>query len=105
MNSKVEVVCQRTWRNAIEICVFQTDRETTAIAEPLTFRRIEPVEMIGQPTMQIAHNVAQQLMDQLWICGLRPTEGTGSAGSLAATERHLADMQKIAFGVLKRHGV
>lgn len=40
---------------------------------------------------------AQTLMDDLWQAGLRPTEGRGSAGSLRATESHLADMRKIAF--------
>src|SRR5690348_326834 len=40
---------------------------------------------------------AQALMDELWACGLRPTEGSGSAGSLAAIERHLKDMQKLVF--------
>lgn len=44
-------------------------------------------------------------MDELWTCGLRPSEGTGSAGSLAATERHLKDMQVIAMGLLKKDGV
>lgn len=40
---------------------------------------------------------AQALIDDLWHSGYRPTEGSGSAGSLAATEKHLADMRKIAF--------
>jgi hypothetical protein len=48
---------------------------------------------------------AQQLMDELWQCGLRPTEGSGSAGSLAATERHLKDMQLVAMGLLRKDGV
>lgn len=48
---------------------------------------------------------AQRLMDELWDCGLRPSEGTGSAGSLAATERHLKDMQTIAMGLLRKEGV
>lgn len=39
----------------------------------------------------------QALMDRLWGCGFRPTEGTGSAGALAATERHLEDMRKLVF--------
>lgn len=47
---------------------------------------------------------AQQLMDSLWDCGLRPSEGTGSAGALAAVERHLADMKRIAFHALKIEG-
>ena len=33
---------------------------------------------------------AQELMDSLWQCGVRPVQGSGSAGSLAATEAHLA---------------
>ena len=41
--------------------------------------------------------MAQSLMDQLWNCGVRPAAGQGSAGQLAATERHLADMQKLVF--------
>lgn len=40
---------------------------------------------------------AQALMDRLWSAGLRPSEGSGSAGALAATERHLADMRKLVF--------
>ena len=57
------------------------------------------------PTFEIRKRDAQVLMDDLWKAGLRPTEGSGSAGSLAATERHLADLQKIAFGFLKKDGV
>lgn len=47
---------------------------------------------------------AQGLMDELWNCGFRPTEGSGSAGALAATQRHLDDMRTIAIGSLKKSG-
>ncbi len=50
-----------------------------------------------QPTATIEYEQAQQMMDELWTCGLRPTEGSGSAGCLAATERHLKDMQRLVF--------
>lgn len=49
------------------------------------------------PTEVITNTAAQMLMDELWNCGIRPSEGTGSAGSLKATENHLDDMRKIAF--------
>jgi hypothetical protein len=55
---------------------------------------IPPIAMSLQTTE------AQALMDRLWKAGLRPTEGSGSAGALSATERHLKDMQKIAFDTL-----
>lgn len=39
----------------------------------------------------------QVLMDDLWACGVRPTEGAGSAGQLTATQRHLDDMRALVF--------
>jgi hypothetical protein len=69
---------------------------------PATF---EDESSTFDPTVTLRIEEAQQLMDELWKCGVRPTEGSGSAGSLAATERHLKDMQAIAFGLLKGHGV
>lgn len=39
--------------------------------------------------LSIPVDAAQELMDELWAVGLRPSEGTGSAGALAATQKHL----------------
>lgn len=73
-----------------------------AIAAPLTFQASPDGEAYDSgPTMRLRPDDAQRLMDELWRVGLRPTEGTGSAGSLAATERHLKDMQAIAMGLLR----
>lgn len=38
---------------------------------------------------------AQGLMDSLWTCGLRPSEGTGSAGAMSATQEHIKDLQNV----------
>ena len=65
-------------------------------AEPITFKKCERAEMF-QPFVTIDLQAAQQLMDELWQCGLRPSEGTGSAGSLRATENHLQDMRALVF--------
>jgi hypothetical protein len=53
-----------------------------------------------QPWVTLDRDSAQRLMDELWSVGLRPSEGTGSAGALAATERHLEDMRKLAMNHL-----
>lgn len=47
------------------------------------------------PVLSLNLTEAQNLMDQLWFCGLRPSEGTGSAGALAATQAHLEDVRVI----------
>lgn len=53
-----------------------------------------------EPLFRLRKDEMQQLMDELWRVGLRPSEGSGSAGALAATERHLEDMRTIAMQTL-----
>lgn len=74
------------------------------IAKPVVFEAADD-DVVHEPALTLPIESAQQLMDELWNCGIRPTEGSGSAGSLAATERHLADMKKVAFGLLKKKGI
>ena len=50
-----------------------------------------------EPTLQLDHQQTQELMDSLWDCGIRPTEGTGSAGAMAAMQKHLEDMRTLVF--------
>lgn len=62
------------------------------------FQALEPGEGIPPgvgPTFRLRAEDAQKLMDELWRCGLRPSEGSGSAGALRAVERHLEDMRSI----------
>lgn len=71
-------------------------RSQHAVAKPLTMEKIDPGSF-AEPFAVLGRTEAQQLMDDLWRCGLRPSEGTGSAGSLRATERHLEDMRTLVF--------
>lgn len=71
----------------------------TAVVAPIQWEILPPEEQFIQrdPSLQMTVEEAQQLMDELWRCGIRPVEGMGSAGQAAATEKHLDDMRKIAF--------
>lgn len=68
------------------------------------FRNIEPMAMYSDSTafLDMRTNGPQSLMDQLWDCGIRPTQGAGSAGSLSATQSHLNDMRTLLF---KQQGI
>lgn len=82
----------------------ETGGKGVGAAQPVVFHGHLEGEVM-EPTMLLTPDDAQGLMDELWNCGLRPTEGTGSAGAMAATERHLLDMKSIALGLLKKDGV
>ncbi len=67
------------------------------LVSPLTFERREELFTETQPTVTLSTVAAQQLIDDLWECGLRPSEGSGSAGALTAVQRHLEDMRTLVF--------
>lgn len=78
------------------VLVRDTNRRVAFFAEPLTMKKHED-GALASPTLRLARQDAQQWIDALWSAGLRPTEGAGSVGALAATERHLADMRQLVF--------
>jgi len=83
-------------------------RRVREIAAPVYGTSLPNDGTTPEPSMQLSPEAAQQLMDQLWQAGLRPTEGTGSAGSLAATQKHLDDMRAIVgqqLGVNLSHAI
>ena len=88
------------WSNRVEFILFERV-SANAVSHSTAINMYTPSENeVGnmiEPTFSLDMEEAQELMDNLWQLGLRPTEGTGSAGSLAATERHLEDMRKLVF--------
>lgn len=97
MHRDLRIDSHRSWQHqAIELLIHcERDHERYAVSD-LTFTRIEPGHMLF-PSLRIDNDAAQALMDGLWECGIRPTAGAGTAGAMAATERHLADMRRLAF--------
>lgn len=107
MKNSILVFAERSLvRRSIEVTVLERGPDgTESIAKPLEMEALDLERLTTKPpTMSLDGTAAQQLMDELWRCGTRPTEGAGSAGSLAATERHLKDMQSITFGLLRKDG-
>ena len=89
------------WSNAISLHMHQKLPDGSVYrAHNLEYTQIKDDALAPLPLMSISTADAQQLMDELWRVGLRPSEGSGSAGSLKATENHLKDMRKIALNLL-----
>lgn len=97
----IEIMARREeWQRGISLYMRQeTVGMGMVVAQPLELKQHEP-GMICDPFLRLQIQEGQQLMDELWQCGLKPSEGTGSAGSLRATEKHLSDMRLIAMAKL-----
>lgn len=87
------------WQSFGEIGLYAWDAAQKVRITKIEVARIEESDpsQLYSPVIMLKKDAAQVLMDDLWTCGIRPTEGTGSAGSLKATQDHLADLRKIAF--------
>ncbi len=101
MEKRIDVRATRNpsmYGDGVEIRLL--DEGARAVAKPLVFEKHTMGNFV-EPALVLPLPAAQRLMDELWVCGLRPTEGAGSAGSLLATQNHLEDMRTIAFGTLQ----
>lgn len=82
---------------------FECGPTTVSLSKPLEFEQQDSELCAGHrpPALSLSLTDAQALMDELYRAGVRPTRMENSAGALASTEKHLKDMQTIAFGLLK----
>lgn len=92
--------------DTLRFTVIAENDKTIQMAEPIVMSPVPDDILYGaqptSPTFRLDLTGAQFLMDQLWICGLRPSEGTGSAGALAATQDHLRTVQTVMTKLLDK---
>lgn len=98
----IELLLHRSpWRDGLEVLICERDHRDgiTAVARALTLEKLPESERDNQldPTMRLDGEAARRLMDELWRCGIRPSNGAGNVGQLAATEKHLEDMRTLVF--------
>ena len=94
MNDK-EIRARRCdWLDGIELQVrYRTTDGALQVGE-LTFKECNPGQ-ISPATVAIDGTAGQKLIDDLWACGFRPTEGAGTAGAMQATQKHLSDLRQL----------
>jgi hypothetical protein len=92
------------WNEQVEFMLFRHEHsQPRRVAMPIQFVDV-PDDSIGAPgipTFRLEGMEAQELMDMLWDCGLRPTQAKASAGQTEAVMRHLEDMRALAFSTLE----
>ncbi len=95
MNTNARAQLQ-PWSKSVEIALVQEAGDRYLCAGPIIMEeRADSLPVT--PAFTLEPKAVQQLMDDLWRCGYRPSEGEGSAGQLAAVKCHLEDMRKLVF--------
>jgi len=76
--SDIKIHAQRTpWGPEIELMCIMDEKFRGAC---ISWESM-PENAVHRPTFIITKTAAQVLMNQLWDCGLRPSNGSGSAGT------------------------
>jgi hypothetical protein len=92
---------KRIWDDSIAIYLLDKSiPDRLGIVTDYIFTALKPGQMYPETPLRVSITAAQELMDNLWECGLRPSEGSGSAGALLATQSHLKDMQSLSWRLL-----
>lgn len=73
-----------------------------SVAAPIAYEVLQDYQLAEQtsPTLTISMEAAQQLLDDLYNVGLRPTHAIETGSTLAAQKAHIDDLRTILFAVL-----
>ena len=63
---------------------------------------VEPGQFIDHVPIELKHDMAQRLFDQLWNIGFRPYNNKYGDEVVKTMSNHLEDMRKIAFQFLSK---
>lgn len=99
MNGRKLMASPSPWSGNVEFLLTEIRDGKRFYGSGFDMTEIAPGAVIPN-TFTLEYEAAQVLMDELWNCGLRPSEGAGSAGSLRATENHLKDLQTLSRRLL-----
>lgn len=85
----------------VQLLIFCVDHNNKPHVPVLTeWREVDPArEVSAGNTIALDHQAPQELMDSLWECGIRPSEGSGSAGSMKAAQDNLQDLRRVTNGL------
>lgn len=95
------------YQNKINFYLRIETANSISFAQPITINTFprEEVEAVAMnPLLQLEPDdkqCLQELMDDLWHIGIRPTEGKAGDSVVNALKDHLSDMRKIAFSELE----
>lgn len=74
---------------------------TLAVAEPIVFKEQDPARTVPyRSILQLTSQSVQELMNDLWAMGIRPTEMKHTSETIDAMKSHIDDFRKIVFSTL-----
>lgn len=104
VNGTVRAYVQRDWRGGHRLVLVQDgpERGKIQILSGFTWEEAQEGAMFNpQSGVGMADRMIQQIVDDAWSAGFRPSGFSDIKNETAALRDHLGDMKRIAFHQLK----
>lgn len=87
------------WENSLQLAAWQlgNDGRTRRVSAVFTVHDDDKEGNIAEPFLNLDRKDAQQLFDELYRCGMRPSDGQPTSDQIAAIKYHLEDMRRLVF--------
>lgn len=91
------LIQKHEWDENIGLYLAMRNGDTRSIATKVTFEEMKPAQCLPAAPITFSLLEAQELADQLFAAGIRPSAAAGSAGQLDAVKYHLEDLRTLVF--------
>lgn len=81
------------------------DRIAESVARPIEMSPVGDMPPRPEPTLLLTHEEATDLMNELWLAGVRPSANLAPLGDVESLRAHLADMKAVAWAALGKAGI
>ena len=82
------------WTDTINIYLRAQHGDKRFVVTDLVLTEFDPDNPVELQPLKFEKETAQRFMDELWNCGLRPSEGTGSAGAMQQAQDHIVTLKR-----------
>lgn len=73
------------------------DNKRQVRIKDITYKEYDSEEDVNSPPIMVDEDAAQQLMDDLWLSGIRPNKTIHGDSDKEDIKNHLEDMRRIVF--------
>ena len=93
---RISAIRRPEWRK-IEVAIVDVSTSgKVSVASQITFTEVEEGAYLSNgSTLSLDFDAATRLMDDLWGCGVRPTDQRDRSGEVGAMKEHIVDLRKV----------
>lgn len=92
---------QKTFQHfGVDLIVLGEEKDGTGrrvVVDDIIYKTVNIGDAVQPKALPLSKEAATQLMDDMWLCGIRPSESINNVNDKTDIKAHLEDMRRIVF--------